>query len=271
MTPRNKSNGRLEATVARLKPMVETASSELGPMGRPILKPEEAVLPRLPEGASIARLIDHTLLKTEYTPADVERTCDEALTYSFASVCVNPIHIPQVVRHLDGSQVKPASVVGFTFGAEFPDIKVAQAERLIAAGARELDMVLAVGLLRAGQFRPVIEDLLGVVKTCHAAKVPIKVIIESGLLTFEEKVAAALIVAHVGADYVKTCTGFAPGEATEEDIRLLRQVVGSKIGVKAAGGVRSLAKAQAVLAAGASRIGATQGVAIVEQASGRDR
>jgi deoxyribose-phosphate aldolase len=234
--------------------------------GRAIITSEQALLPDKPEGADIAGLIDHTLLLTQYKPDDVVRGCDEALKYGFATVCVNPIYVPLVVERLQGSQVKPASVVGFVFGAEFPEIKVEQASHLIAAGVDELDVVMAVGLLKAGQYFNVAMDLKGVIDRCHDAGVLLKVILETGLLTVEEKIAATMISKHVGADYVKTCTGFAPGEATVEDIELMRRVAGTSIGVKAAGGVRSYEKALAMVEAGASRIGATQGVRITESA-----
>ena len=238
--------------------------------GRPLLRAEQAKLPAEPIGPAIAALIDHTLLLAQYTPEDVDRACEEALHYGFASVCVNPIYIPQVINRLQGSQVKPASVVGFIFGAEFPQIKIAQAEQLIEAGVAELDAVLVIGLLKAGRYREVGEDLSSLVEICHRAGVLLKVILETGLLTAEEKVAGAIIAKHVGVDYVKTCTGFAPGEATSDDIGLLRSIAGEEMGVKAAGGVRSYAKAIDLIRAGASRIGATQGVKITEAASGHE-
>jgi deoxyribose-phosphate aldolase len=224
--------------------------------GDPILRAEQAQLPREPEGNEIAGLIDHTLLLTQYTPTDVDRACDEAIQYGFASVCVNPMYVPQIVDRLKGSQVKPASVVGFIFGAEFPQIKVAQVEALIDAGIAELDAVLAVGLLKSGHYLEVGEELKSLAQACHQAGVLFKVILETGLLTTK----------HVGSDYVKTCTGFAPGEATVEDIQLLRKIAGSEMGVKAAAGIRSYEKAISLVRAGASRIGATQGVKISKEA-----
>ena len=238
--------------------------------GEPILRAEQAQLPAEPKGRDIARLIDHTLLLTQYTPEDVDRACDEALQYGFASVCVNPIYIPQVVDRLKGSPVKPASIVGFIFGAEFPEIKIAQAEKLIEAGIAELDAVLAVGLLKAGNYQQVGEDLSDLAGVCHKAGVLFKVILETGLLTTEEKIAGTILTKHVGADYVKTCTGFAPGEATVEDIQLLRRIAGSDMGVKAAAGIRIYEKAISLVRAGASRIGATQGVIISEEAGKTD-
>jgi deoxyribose-phosphate aldolase len=219
----------------------------------------------MPHGEAIASLIDHTLLRTEYTPADVDRVCAEALEHGFATVCVNPIYVPQIVERLESSPVKAASVVGFTLGAEFTAIKVEQARRLIEAGVEEMDMLLPVGLLRAGDYRAVFEDIAQVVKACHGQGVILKVILETGLLSLEEKIAGCLIAVKAGADYVKTCTGFAIGEATAEDIMLMRRIVGPAVGVKAAGGVRSWEKARLMVSAGASRIGATQGVVIVQQ------
>jgi len=257
-----------ESIASRIEKMLEQVNNQLRgvPQGTPILQPDQAVLPEIPDGAEIAGLIDHTLLRAEYTPQDVDRVCDEGLRYGFASVCTNPVYLPQVVRRLHGSSTVPASVVGFIFGAEFPAIKVAQAEQLIKAGAREMDAVIAVGLLKAGEYALVAQDLLGIIEVCHRSEVLLKVILEVGLLDTEEKIAGALIVKHIGADYVKTCTGFAPGEATAEDIQLLRLIVGDSVGVKAAGGVRSYEKAVLLLRAGASRLGATQSVLITEQA-----
>jgi deoxyribose-phosphate aldolase len=234
--------------------------------GRAIINSLQALPPEKLEGPAIAGLIDHTLLLTQYTPDDAHRVCDEALEFGFATVCVNPIYVPLIAERLKGSLVKPASVVGFIFGAEFPEIKIEQTYRLIEAGARELDVVMAVGLLKAGQYSEVAHDLKGVIDRCHESDVILKVILETGLLTMEEKIAATLVSKHVGADYVKTCTGFAPGEATIEDIELMRRVAGDSMGVKAAGGVRSYEKAIAMVQAGASRMGATQGVAITKSA-----
>ncbi len=234
--------------------------------GQPILRPDQAQLPAEPKGKAIANLIDHTLLLAQYTPEDVDRACEEALTYGFASVCVNPIYIPQVAQRLDGSAVKPASVVGFIFGADFPAIKIAQAKQLIDAGVVELDGVLAVGLLKVRQYLEVGQDLFDLVQVCHKAGVLMKVILETGLLSKDEIISGVILAKHVGADYVKTCTGFAPGEAKVEDIELMRRLAGHTMGVKAAAGVRSYEKAIALVRAGASRIGATQSVKITEEA-----
>jgi deoxyribose-phosphate aldolase len=254
---------RVNRMIEKIGSRVEKALKDV-PCGAAILRPEQAALPEVPEDAAIARLIDHTLLRAEYTPSDVDRVCDEAIEFGFATVCTNPVFVPQVVRRLQGTTTLPASVVGFIFGAEFPAIKAAQARKLIDAGADEMDVVIMVGLLKAGEYVDVARDLQGVIETCHDAGAILKVILEVGLLTQEEKIAGALIAQHVGADYVKTCTGFAAGEATVDDIRLLRRVAGAGMGVKAAGGVRSYEKAVALLRAGASRLGATQSVKIAE-------
>lgn len=158
-------------------------------------------------------------------------------------------------------------MVGFVFGAEFPEIKLEQTAKLIDAGALELDVVMAVGLLKAERYLEVALDLKGVIDRCHDSGVVLKVILETGLLSMEEKIAATLICKRVGADFVKTCTGFAPGEATVEDVELMRRIAGDSMGVKAAGGVRSYERAMAMVAAGASRIGATQGVGITKSAT----
>jgi deoxyribose-phosphate aldolase len=255
-------NSLSDTTQTKISEVLETMER-----GEPILRPEQAKLPGEPAGVDIAGLIDHTLLLAQYTPEDVDRACDEALQNGFASVCVNPIYVPQIVNRLDGSSVKPASVVGFIFGAEFPQIKVAQVNALIEVGIAELDAVLAVGLLKSGQYRGVSEDLLALAEACHAAGVLFKVILETGLLTTEEKIVGTILTKHIGADYVKTCTGFAPGEATIDDIKLLRKIAGSEMGVKAAAGIRSYEKAINLVRAGASRLGATQGVKITQEAA----
>jgi deoxyribose-phosphate aldolase len=233
--------------------------------------PAGAQLPRsapAPSDTPVAALIDHTLLKPEATPAQVERLCDEAARYRFASVCVNPSFVPLCARLLKGTPVVVCTVIGFPLGATTTKAKVFEAAQAAAAGARELDMVIPIGQLKAGAYREVAEDIHAVVEAGHAAGALVKVIIETSLLTDEEKVAACLLAARAGADFVKTSTGFSGGGATVADIALMRRVVGPEIGVKASGGVRTLADAQAMVAAGASRIGASAGVAIVREAEG---
>ena len=216
----------------------------------------------------VAGLIDHTLLKPGATESQIRELCDDARGYGFASVCVNPTWIALCRELLEGTSVKACVVAGFPLGAMLPQTKAVEAEHVIEAGAQEIDMVLNVGRLRSGDFVAVYEDIAGVVDVAHASDVPVKVIFENGLLTDGEKVAACIISQRAGADYVKTATGFAGGGATVDDVRLMRRVVGDGTGVKAAGGVRSAADARAMIAAGATRIGASSGVAIVQDLRG---
>jgi deoxyribose-phosphate aldolase len=214
----------------------------------------------------LARYIDHTILKPEATPAEVERVCREALKYHFASVCVNPVFVPMVARKLAGSDVAVCSVVGFPLGATSTGSKVCEAELAIAKGAIEIDMVIAIGLLKAGKVDAVREDIAAVAAVCHAQGALLKVIIETALLTREEKITACELCKEVGADYVKTSTGFAKGGATLEDVALMRETVGPEIGVKAAGGIHTYEETLSMIEAGATRIGASRGVSIVEGA-----
>lgn len=216
-----------------------------------------------PRPEELARLIDHTLLKPEATPDDVERLCDEALRYGFAAVCVNPVYLPLVVRRLAGSPVAPCTVVDFPLGAGSPRDKAAQAEHALAAGARELDMVQPVGLLRAGRDDDVLEHLRAVIEPAHRAGAVVKVILETALLTPEQIDRACRLAVAAGADFVKTSTGFGPGGATEEAVRRMRAAVGPAVGVKAAGGIRDYETACRMVAAGANRIGTSSGVALV--------
>lgn len=228
-------------------------------------------LPRRAAPASdtpIAALIDHTLLKPDATPAQIEALCHEAAQYRFASVCVNPSYVPLCARLLRDTPVAVCTVIGFPLGATTTKAKVFEATQAAANGARELDMVIPIGRLKAGEYRDVAEDIRAVVEAGHAAGALVKVIIETALLSDEEKVAACLIAARAGADFVKTSTGFSGGGATAADIALMRRVVGPGLGVKASGGVRTLADARAMVEAGADRIGASAGVAIVREAEG---
>ena len=213
---------------------------------------------------TIASMIDHTLLKPEATPAQIEKLCREAADYHFASVCVNPVYIPLAARLLKGSGVKVCCVVGFPLGALSPEQKAAEAASCRAAGAEELDMVLAIGAAKAGDWKLVEEDIRGVVRAAEGRTV--KVIIETCLLTDDEKVKACLAAKAAGADFVKTSTGFSTGGATGEDVALRRKTVGPDMGVKASGGIRDYKKALAMIEAGATRIGASAGIAIVEAA-----
>lgn len=213
---------------------------------------------------ALAARIDHTLLRPEATPGDIDRLCEEALRYGCAAVCVNPVYVARAVARLAGTPVKVATVVGFPLGASLTATKVAEATLALGQGAREIDMVLPIGLLKAGEIHAVRADLQAVVAVCHAAGALCKVILETALLTAEEKVLAARLAVEAGADFVKTSTGFGPGGATVEDVALLRRAVGPSIGVKAAGGIRTAEQAIAMLEAGADRLGTSATVAILE-------
>ncbi|MBA2354717.1 MAG: deoxyribose-phosphate aldolase [Acidobacteria bacterium] len=217
---------------------------------------------------SVAGLIDHTLLKPDASQVEIETLCREAAEYHFATVCLNPIWVPLAARLLRGSGVGVCTVVGFPLGATTADVKQFETRRVIFDGATEVDMVINVGALKSGDVRTVHQDIQAVTAVCRAAGVLSKVIIEAALLTDEEKVTACTLSKAAGADFVKTSTGFAKGGATAADVALMRRVVGDSMGVKAAGGVRDLTGAQAMVQAGASRIGASAGVRIVQESRG---
>jgi deoxyribose-phosphate aldolase len=219
--------------------------------------------------ADVAALIDHTLLKPDASRMDIERLCREALQLSFATVCVNPTWVALSARLLKGTAVKVCSVVGFPLGATTPDVKHYETRRAIFDGASEIDMVLNVGALKSGDLRLVERDVEAVTGPCHDCGVLSKVIIEAALLSDEEKVTSCTIAKAAAADYVKTSTGFGPGGATAADVALMRRVVGPDIGVKAAGGVRDFESVRALVAAGATRIGASAGVRIVQESRGQ--
>jgi len=218
--------------------------------------------------AGLASMIDHTLLKPDATRAQIEELCREAAQFKFATVCVNPTWVATAARLLAGSGVGVCSVVGFPLGATTADVKGYEAQRAMFDGAREIDMVINVGALKSGDLRTVERDIEAVTRPCRACGALSKVIIEAALLTDDEKVTACTLAKAAGADYVKTSTGFASGGATAADVALMRRVVGSEMGVKAAGGVRDLEGMKAMIAAGASRVGASAGVKIVQQARG---
>ncbi|HEX3704732.1 MAG TPA: deoxyribose-phosphate aldolase [Vicinamibacterales bacterium] len=218
--------------------------------------------------ADIAAMIDHTLLKPDATRRNIEELCREAAQFRFATVCVNPVWVALSARLLAGSGVGVCSVVGFPLGATPPDVKEYETRRAIFDGAREIDMVINVGALKSGDLRVVERDIEAVTTPCRECGVLSKVIIEAALLTDDEKVTACTLARTASADYVKTSTGFGPGGATAEDVALMRRVVGAEMGVKAAGGVRDLESVKAMVAAGASRVGASAGVKIVQQARG---
>ncbi|MBI2829371.1 MAG: deoxyribose-phosphate aldolase [Acidobacteria bacterium] len=210
-------------------------------------------------------MIDHTLLKPDATRQDIETLCREAAQYGFASVCVNPTWVAACARLLRGSRVKVCSVVGFPLGATTTDTKQFETRRAIFDGACELDMVINVGALKSSELRLVERDIEAVTVPCREAGAVSKVIIEAALLTDEEKVTACALAKAAGASFVKTSTGFGPGGATPHDVALMRRVVGEEMGVKAAGGVRDLEGLKAMVAAGATRIGASAGVRIVQE------
>jgi deoxyribose-phosphate aldolase len=211
--------------------------------------------------ADLARWIDHTILAADAREAEVEVLCREALRHGFRAVCVNPIHVAFVARALRGSQVAACSVVGFPLGATPARNKAAEAEGAVGDGAGEIDMVLSLGLLKAGRADAVREDVAAVKKACGPAL--LKVIIETCYLGDEEKVLACKLAQEAGADFVKTSTGFGPGGATAADVRLMRAAVGEGMGVKASGGIRTFEAARAMIEAGATRIGASASVQIV--------
>ena len=213
---------------------------------------------------AIAALIDHTILKPEATRADVVKVCREAKQYSFASVCVNPYWVPLVRTELQGSSVKVCTVIGFPLGATSTEAKVAESVAALRGGAQELDMVINVGALRSGDHEAVKLDIQQVVKVAHDAGAIVKVILETALLDDNQKAVASTLSKLAGADFVKTSTGFGPSGATAHDIALMRSVVGPSMGVKASGGIRTLTDLQAMTAAGATRIGASASVKIVE-------
>jgi deoxyribose-phosphate aldolase len=218
--------------------------------------------------AGIAAYIDHTLLRPDATRGEIEQLCDEARSFGFASVCVNPAWVRDCAFRLNGSPVRVCTVVGFPLGATLPDVKAYETRRAIFDGATEIDMVINVGALKSGDEQTVSRDIAAVVEAAHEACAIVKVIIETALLTDDDKVRACLIAREAGADFVKTSTGFSKGGATVADIELMRQTVGAQLGVKAAGGVRDLAAAREMIAAGATRIGASAGVLIVREARG---
>ena len=214
----------------------------------------------------ITKFIDHTLLKPEATPAEIEKLCKEAKEYHFAAVCVNPPYVKQCAQLLRGTAVNVCAVVGFPLGAHTTETKVFETKQAIADGAREIDMVINIGALKAKQSDFVRDDIRAVCDAAHAGGAILKVIIEAALLTDDEKVRACELAQDAGADFVKTSTGFGPGGATVHDVALMARTVGGQLGVKAAGGIRNYEQAQAMIAAGATRIGASAGVKIVAEA-----
>jgi deoxyribose-phosphate aldolase len=224
----------------------------------------------IPRDLGVARLIDHTLLKPDASAAEIAQLCREAREYHFASVCVNSTYVPLCANLLKGSDVAVCTVVGFPLGASPPEVKAYEAQLAIQNGANEIDMVMNIGMIKSRDLKGLYNDISTVVKSCHAHNVICKVILETSKLNDEEKVIASQVCKMAGADFVKTSTGFGGGGATADDVALMRKVVGPDIGVKASGGVRNLQDAQAMVKAGATRIGASAGVAIVKAERGEN-
>ncbi len=212
-----------------------------------------------------SKYFDHTLLKAEATKDAVKALCREALAYNFASVCVHPFYVAECAKMLRASSVAVCTVAGFPFGANLTRIKTLEAQQAIKDGATEVDMVINIGALKSGDSDIVLQDIKALAQVCHAGGASLKSILETGLLEKDEKILAAHLAMEAGADYVKTSTGVLSGGATTEDVALLREVVGNKLGVKASGGIRDLETAKAMIAHGANRIGASASVKIIEQ------
>ncbi len=218
---------------------------------------------------NLARLIDHTLLRPEATRGEIEQHCQEALSLGFGAVYIGPTWIALAAEQLRGSAVRVGTAIGFPFGATLTSAKCAEAEAAIRLGASELDMVMNIGALRSGRLEQVRSDIGGVVEVAHDSGCTLKVILENAYLSDEQKVTACRIAKQAGADYVKTSTGFGPSGATEADVRLMRETVGLAMGVKAAGGIRTLGDALRMLKAGADRLGSSASVSILAEASRR--
>ncbi len=218
----------------------------------------------IPQDLKLAKLIDHTLLKPDATQQEIAQLCFEARKYGFTSVCINPSWVPLCAQLLKDSPVKVCTVIGFPLGATAPEVKAFEAENAIRQGATEIDMVINIGALKARDLEVVAKDIRGVVNASHSRGAIVKVIIETVLLNDEEKTIACLLSKEAGADFVKTSTGFAGGGATVNDIALMRRTVGPEMGVKASGGVKTFEDAEKMIKAGATRIGASAGVKIIQ-------
>jgi deoxyribose-phosphate aldolase len=241
--------------VERLRPVVHAGADRIG-----------TTLGVAPVDGQLGHMIDHTLLKPDATQDQIAQLCFEARKYNFASVCVNPSYVRLCAELLKGSPVVVCTVVGFPLGATPTEVKVYETQQAIREGASEIDMVINVGAVKSRDYELAERDIASVARACRAGNALLKVIIEAALLSDEEKVIACQLAKVAGADYVKTSTGFGPGGATAADVALMRRVVGPTIGVKAAGGIRTLADAQEMIAAGASRLGASASVKIMQEA-----
>ena len=244
--------------------MVKTCFDDMGHVISAGAERISSTLGRIPENLGLGGMIDHTLLKPDATPDQIAQLCYEARKYEFASVCVNPAHVKLCADLLRGTDAKVCTVIGFPLGASAPSVKVFETETALRDGATEIDMVINIGALKGEDHTLVARDIQGVVEAGHKAGALVKVIIETALLTEEEKVTSCLLAKEAGADYVKTSTGFSGGGATVEDITLMRRIVGPTMGVKASGGVRSREDAENLVKAGATRLGASAGVKIVQ-------
>jgi deoxyribose-phosphate aldolase len=231
-----------------------------------LLAAGSAETPAIPPD-KVARLIDHTLLRPEATKADIDKLCDEARRFNFFSVCVNPSYVRQAKEALRGTAVKVCCVVGFPLGAQPPEIKALETRRALREGAQEIDTVINIGALKGRDDALVLRDIRAVVEACRENRAVSKVILETALLTDEEKVRGCELSMRAGADYVKTSTGFSKSGATVEDVALMsRTVATKKLGVKAAGGIRSYADLVKMVQAGATRVGSSNSVKIMEEA-----
>jgi deoxyribose-phosphate aldolase len=267
----------IEAVVSQVTERVlrrlESSRQSAGPPSTPIV--DETAPPRRSRPAEthevvdLASIIDHTLLKPDATPAEVLKLCEEAMAHGFAAVCVSSANVELAARTLAGSAVLPIAVVGFPSGAALSSAKAFEAREAVRLGARELDMVLNIGALKDKDYQLVQGDIRAVVDASFPH--PVKVILETALLTQEEKVIACALAKSAGAAFVKTSTGFGGGGATEDDVALMRRVVGDDMGVKASGGIRTAEDARKLVAAGADRIGASASVAIVAGARGTSK
>ncbi len=250
----------------QLKPFTYDGAHELISFGASRIG---AVAPSCPPKAELAKWIDHTLLKPDTTEDQIKKICEEAIQYNFASVCINPSWVPLAYKMLRGHSSKVCTVIGFPLGSTFPEVKAAETRLVVEKGADEIDMVMNIGALKSGAYELVERDIRAVVRA--AGRQIVKVILETCLLTDEEKVKASAIAQRAGANFVKTSTGFSSGGATVKDVALMRKVVGQQMGVKASGGVRTYEEACKMVEAGATRIGASASVAIVGNSKGKTK
>ena len=247
--------------------MIARAADEIRVRTGRAYEPPASLPVSSPSLENLGRLIDHTLLRPEASHDDIVRICLEAIRFHFASVCVNPYWVPLVAAELRGSNVSVCTVVGFPLGATTTESKIAETDAALRSGAQEIDMVQNIGALKSGDYDAVRSDIAAVVDISHHNGAIVKVILETGLLNDKEKVASCILSQFAHADFVKTSTGFGPSGATVHDVALMRRVVGPRMGVKASGGIRSLEDLKSMVEAGATRIGASAGVKILEAAA----